>query len=592
MRLTAYVALWLALLAAPALAGDPIMPLDQVQRGMQCEGRSVFRGTEVDSFAVEILDVIAPGPAGGAAILFRASGPNVGETGLGPGFSGSPIYCPDGEGTPRNAGAVSAGVEDYGNDVAVATPIEDILGTPVPAPSNARAATPAERRARPWSPPLVVSAPAGFPRRALFTAARRRGLDLLASPATISQVATGTDLQPGSAAGAAISSGTIGISAIGTIAYRDGERIWAFGHPLDNAGARALLLEGAFVHAVIGNPNPGADSLGTYKLASPGTVAGTIDFDGRFAISGTLGAPPPTIPVEVLGHGPDGAPTPTSRTLVTDESSLNYPSGFPALSLIATIGVAESAFAALGSGTGRSHGSLCMRVELRVPEGRMGFCNRYVGDGRGAGGPQIAMAGDAALAGSLLEEYDGSQLEIERRRVKLGLENGLRFATLRGAAGPRRTRPGRRIRVRLAVQPPREAVQHVSFRMRVPSSLRPGVRTLTLTGTSADLGESSLEGIFGFALGAHAGAHEEVSEQVGAAPTADGLAASIASLHRFDGIRGTFRKPPDETPDDELAELFGFSFVDETSAGEPLFRHPRLRIGGTATVRFRVLPRR
>ena len=95
MRLVAHVALWLALLTAPALAADPIMPLDQVERGMQCEGRSVLRGTGISTFDVEILDVIAPGPQGGAAILFRASGPAVAETGLGPGFSGSPIYCPD-----------------------------------------------------------------------------------------------------------------------------------------------------------------------------------------------------------------------------------------------------------------------------------------------------------------------------------------------------------------------------------------------------------------------------------------------------------------------------------------------------------------
>jgi hypothetical protein len=103
MRLPAYAVVWLALLAAPALAADPIMPLDQVQRGMQCEGRSVIRGTDVESFAVEILDVIGAGADGHPAILIRASGPAVAETGLGPGFSGSPIYCPDGEGTIRNA---------------------------------------------------------------------------------------------------------------------------------------------------------------------------------------------------------------------------------------------------------------------------------------------------------------------------------------------------------------------------------------------------------------------------------------------------------------------------------------------------------
>src|SRR6185503_10306065 len=102
MRLPLWAMVWLGLLASTAFAqGDPIMPLDQVERGMTCEGRSVFRGTAIETFNVEILDVLEPSVEGGAGILFRAYGPNVDETGLGFGFSGSPIYCPDSEGTMR-----------------------------------------------------------------------------------------------------------------------------------------------------------------------------------------------------------------------------------------------------------------------------------------------------------------------------------------------------------------------------------------------------------------------------------------------------------------------------------------------------------
>jgi hypothetical protein len=591
MRLVRHVALFLAFLTAPASAADPIMPLDQVERGMQCEGRSVLRGTEISSFDVEILDVIAPGPQGGAAILFRASGPAVAETGLGPGFSGSPIYCADGEGTVRNAGAVAAGVGDYGNDVAIATPIEDILGQPAPAPSHARPATRAERRARPWTLPLTLSGPGFAVRRALVPVAHRHGIQLLSAPATAAQVPTGVDLQPGSAAGAAMSSGRIGISAIGTVAYRDGDRVWAFGHPLDNAGPRALMLEGAFVHTVVGNPNPSGETLGTYKLASPGTLAGTIDFDGNFAISGTLGALPAAIPVEVSGRGPGDASLPTSRTLVADESALNYPAGFASLSLITSIDVTDSAFLALGSGSGRSYGTQCVRIELRERRRPMGFCNRYVGDGRGAGGPQFSMGGDAAIAAAYVEEYDSEPLNVERVRVTFRLEAGLRFATIRSASAPRRVRPGQMIRVRLVVQPPRERRRRVSFRMRVPRTVKPGMRTLRLSGTSADPGEGSLGGILGFALGARTSDHELFLNGGSAPKTIDGLAKTIASLRRFDGIRGTFRKRREQDAEDELVELL-LGFEDDTATGRPLYRHPTLRIGGRANLKLRVLKRR
>src|SRR5215213_11393075 len=118
--------------APAALAADPILPLSEVKAGMHCTGLSVIRGTEISSFDVEILDVIAAETGlSGARILIRVSGPAVDSTGIGPGFSGSPVIC-DG----RNAGAISEGLGDYGNEVALATPIEDMIRDRPPAPPS------------------------------------------------------------------------------------------------------------------------------------------------------------------------------------------------------------------------------------------------------------------------------------------------------------------------------------------------------------------------------------------------------------------------------------------------------------------------
>src|SRR5690349_24963443 len=90
-------------LAAPAYAGDPIMPLSQVHSGMHCTGYSVIRGTTISSFDVDVVDVIDGVPGeDGARIIVTASGPAVDATGIGPGFSGSPIYCRDSHGVQRN----------------------------------------------------------------------------------------------------------------------------------------------------------------------------------------------------------------------------------------------------------------------------------------------------------------------------------------------------------------------------------------------------------------------------------------------------------------------------------------------------------
>ena len=114
-RLTALTVAALLLPAAPAAAGDPIMPLSQVRSGMQCTGYSVVRGTDIASFDVEILEVVDGDASGeGPRLLVRVSGPAVDGTGVGPGFSGSPIYCRDEQGTDRNAGAISESLGEYG----------------------------------------------------------------------------------------------------------------------------------------------------------------------------------------------------------------------------------------------------------------------------------------------------------------------------------------------------------------------------------------------------------------------------------------------------------------------------------------------
>src|SRR5262245_22067647 len=117
--------------ASTAAAGDPIMPLAQVQPGMQCTGYSVVQGTTISSFDVKVLDVVDGDPASdGPRILFEVSGPAVDATGIGPGFSGSPIYCPDGQGVSRNIGAISQSIGEYGGTAGLATPIEQMLANP------------------------------------------------------------------------------------------------------------------------------------------------------------------------------------------------------------------------------------------------------------------------------------------------------------------------------------------------------------------------------------------------------------------------------------------------------------------------------
>ena len=211
-----------AALPATANAAEPIMKLSDVRAGMECSALSVIRGTTPSQFDISVIDVLRGDPeAIGARILFRASGPAVDATGIGPGFSGSPIYCPDANGVSRVAGAISEGVGQYGNHVALATPIEEMLGVRPAAAPQARKATALLRSAEPLASPLTVSGLSSPLRRSVMAAARKANFPLLAAPSAAATFYPPYELTPGTSVAAGLSTGDIALGAIGTVTYRD-----------------------------------------------------------------------------------------------------------------------------------------------------------------------------------------------------------------------------------------------------------------------------------------------------------------------------------------------------------------------------------
>ena len=446
------------------------MPLGEVRSGMQCTGLSVVRGTEISSFDVEVLDVIADDPAiGGPRLLIRVSGPAIDATGVGPGFSGSPILC-DG----RNAGAISEGIGEYGNKVVLATPIEEILTSrPQPTPTGARRAPHVTRRARPLLGPLSVGGLSPGASRLMARAARRAGRVVLAAPPGPLGGYPPQDLQPGSAVGAAISSGDVSVGAIGTVAYRDGDEIFAFAHALDGLGERALFLQDAYVFGVIGNP-VGIPDFGaiTYKLTSSGGhPLGTFTNDTQPGIAGRLGAGPPAIPLHVAARE-RGAPGEAIAldSLLADERSLELGAG---ISFIAPL-AAGTALDRLLRTFEPVTLTACTRFRIGGRDKPIGFCNPYFD-------PFDALT-DIADASAMVDGFDFAPLDIRAVGVSIAAERGVVDEVLAEARAPRRVQAGARIPVRIRLLRRGGGRRTVTVRVRVPRNLRPGERTLVLEG--------------------------------------------------------------------------------------------------------------
>jgi hypothetical protein len=528
-----------------AFAGDPIMPLSQVRSGMHCTGYTVVRGTTISTFDVDVVDVIDGVPGeDGARIIVTASGPAVDPTGIGPGFSGSPIYCPDGSDVQRNIGAISESIGDYGGKTVLATPIELMLSNPVDPPRPGEATATAKRyRARiarrgtkPLSTPITISGVSARLGRALVKAGEKIGRPVIAVPAGPLGSFPPQALRPGAAVSAGYSDGDLRIGAIGTVTFTDAGRVWAFGHPFEAAGARSLLLQDAYVFKVVNDPNASLTD-GSYKLAVAGHDLGTLTNDAFSAIVGRVGALPATTLVRAAATDQDTGAAKEVSSNVADETDVDTPTGFTALGAVAPLAVAEAAGGVMRSSPGRLTGRMCLRITLRErPTQPARFCNRYLSSSilspdAGPLGNQVAFSAaiDALDAISLIEAYEGPTPHVTKVGADITVRRGEQLAFLRGVKAPKRVRPGQKVRLRVKMQRIRGHTITRTYRARIPHGLKPGRRVLKLRGFEQEAPDDALLELL---LG------DETGEEPAHGPTRlNDLIAGIEALERWDGVR-------------------------------------------------------
>lgn len=305
------------LLRAPAArAADETMPIAKVQPGMVGYAKTVTTGTVVTTFTVEVLSVLeGEGLTSGNLILFRASGPVIAQTGgVVPGMSGSPIYLTDpDDGHEKVAGAISYGYDWAEPKLALATPIDEMLGvlqfsgmsTILPkkyAPAGGKPISLGGGRilrsltvdggtdgdavsCRPLGSVMSVSGLDVNSRlyKKLEKAMSRKGFMLtsVGGGHARADVSTAT-LEPGASLAVGLMTGNTTMAGVGTVTYADGNRIVGFGHPMLWTGPAELYMMTGFVHTVFPAENGGIG----FKLASAGDTTGTILQDRAKAVAG------------------------------------------------------------------------------------------------------------------------------------------------------------------------------------------------------------------------------------------------------------------------------------------------------------------
>jgi len=330
---------------------DPatMMLPSEVTRGMKAQCRTVFRGTDITEFNIELISVLPKANLGGDLIIFRAlDGPLV-ERGAGilQGMSGSPVYV-DG----RLLGAVSRTFGGSKEPLGMITPIADMLPSldefskPPTEPGRTEAVleTPiqldgrAVRRvivadatwpgmshlpadtavALPVSTPVYVSGLTDRGFQALSAALQTYNIQAIVGPASADPDRK-IDLQPGSACSLTLVRGDMDMSAGGTLTYRQGDRILAFGHSMMGFGPTDLPLAGAEVNEFVPGINIG------FKVMSPYATVGTIYTDTNWAVGGILGRESASIRFDVEVANESTGQSRTFHLELCDNSVLTLP---------------------------------------------------------------------------------------------------------------------------------------------------------------------------------------------------------------------------------------------------------------------------
>jgi hypothetical protein len=333
------IRVFLAAVAIAALAfvrlpaSTALMPIDEVKPGMVGIGRTVFEGTDLKEFKVQILGVLKNVAAPQRnLILARLEGGPLAETGVIAGMSGSPVYI-DG----RLVGAVSYSIGAFPKEpIAGITPIGEMieatnltstrraapqarLDLPITLESLTNAlrstyeriaifadrpadvqsiglpaSTGAEMGAllRPIATPLVMSGIDRTTTDLVSSMFRDAGFTpVLSGGSGADEPTNHAPLRPGDPVGVSLLGGDGEMGASGTITHIDGDKVYAFGHPFFNFGPTAYPMTRAHVYLSL------PSLMSSFKIATLGDVVGTVRQDRATAIAGTLGKGPDVIPI-------------------------------------------------------------------------------------------------------------------------------------------------------------------------------------------------------------------------------------------------------------------------------------------------------
>lgn len=479
----------LSVASTPARADQPparamnekYMFSDEIKPGMKGYGLTVFSGTEIEKFDVEILDVLYGIEPRGDLILAKIAGDPGGpieRAGVIAGMSGSPIYIED-----RMIGALAYSWAFSKEAIAGITPIEEMLrifdfdsskastgaaagaGEPAAwaggAGLNVRlSAAAGSVEMQPIMTPMVFS---GFSREAIeMFRPELEGWGIIpvvggSSTGHLGGHSAGPEatLEEGAAIGILMVGGDMIAAAVGTVTLNDGGRILGFGHPFMLSGAIDFPMTTAYIHTIL------PSLIFSSKIGSPLKPVGSLTQDRSSGIGGVVGAVPAMIPITLAVNAQSGYSSESFNFEVVRHRRL-----FPSLTAMAVVSVLAQA----SSGSGDFAAEVHYDIKL---EGFPTISNDGYISGRGGFPSLTAMELHSDLRALLNNQF--AEVVVESVSIDVRVKEAVESARITGARVIRETvEPGDDVHVKVLMKPYMKDPIEKKFSLKIPEHFPEG----------------------------------------------------------------------------------------------------------------------
>jgi len=309
------------------------MPVSEIKPGMKGIGKTVFHGTQIETFQVDIIDIVKGEGGVSHFILANLSGDKIKESGgISEGMSGSPVYIDD-----RLIGAVSYAWEMSEHNFCLVTPIQEMLEIFNLPYSNSYTTSQeyntnnslcftrektnkikvknsvknnnfpelADREEIIFYPvvsPIIINGIKGRTLERLSSSLKKFNLMPVQgigfnenNDVNFQEVGEipSNKIDAGSAIGIQLTRGDVNITSIGTVTYREGDKILALGHPFLKKGEVSFLLSAVYIYHSLPN------MVMPFKLGAPLNLVGKIVQDREAGILAILNSYPRVIPLKI-----------------------------------------------------------------------------------------------------------------------------------------------------------------------------------------------------------------------------------------------------------------------------------------------------